>query len=171
MPDDDLRGHGLNPRIAHLRRADPRLGPLLDEILVQLVNSPYTDGRPACDLVPHLEAFAAETSDAYERGRSDRERELTEARVAALMATMDTPGGLQPYEPSQVSINVGAATVEELRAEVARLDHRLRWLMRHYDDAATSHLFSVVDFRDERKAMFERGVAAGLRQRTEVSPS
>lgn len=48
----------LRERIELVRQAEPKFGPLLDEILDQVHHSPYLDGRPACYLVPHLEALA-----------------------------------------------------------------------------------------------------------------
>jgi hypothetical protein len=151
----------MSDRLDRLRRRlGPGFGPLLEEILNQMENSPYTDGRPACYLVPHLEEIAGTPPEqaAYNRGRADKELEITKARAVMLMATMDEPGGLQPYEGSQVSsgLNVDTAGAAQLRDEVRRLDLRLRWLLRHYDDAMTSHMV----LQDE---LYQKGVADGRR--------
>lgn len=155
MPID----HDVNERVDRLTKADPRLDPLLDEIRTMLGGDPYQEGRHAFVLLKHLEALNASDRDAYDRGRADKEREIAEARAAALMATMEEPGGLQPYEGSQVSsgLDVDTAGADELRNEVRRLDLRLRWILRHYDDALTSHMF----LQDE---MYQKGIADGVRQ-------
>lgn len=57
MADDLVIPSDLRVRIERLRQAEPRLGPLLDEIRAQIHHSPYLDGRPADALIPHLEIF------------------------------------------------------------------------------------------------------------------
>lgn len=99
---------------------------------------------------------------AYERGRADRQREFAEERAAALLAEADQSGAAAPYEPSQIQIDVASAGVDELRAEVGRLDNRLRWALRHHDDAVTTHWFALAKLGDDRRELYERGLKRGL---------
>jgi hypothetical protein len=102
--------------------------------------------RAAAFSVP-VDVLKAKLAAEYERGRTDREREIAEERRVALIG--DDPGPATPYEPSQVQIDVESATPDQLRTEISRLDLRLRWVMRHYDDHQTVGLLAMTRLGDE----------------------
>lgn len=84
-------------------------------------------------------------------------RELVERRTAMFAERwMTNQSKTTPDSCSQVAINVETATVEELRAEVARLDLRLRWMHDHYDDMATVSMMTIYRIADQRDELVGR---------------
>lgn len=82
--------------------------------------------------------------DRDERLREAERRKIAGERAAEL-AARDSG---EPSSPSQCLIDVDAADVDVLRAEVRRLDGRLRWMHTHYDDAATVHMVAMFRVAD-----------------------
>jgi hypothetical protein len=67
-------------------------------------------------------------------------------------------------EPSQVSINVDTADAKTLRSEIRRLDHRLGWMYRHFDEQGHLALGATYALADQRDAAKDLGRASGWRE-------
>jgi chromosome segregation ATPase len=87
------------------------------------------------------------------RTELDGVRAVVNRRAADLHERADR----EPIEPSACSQvflkDVDTATPEDLRAEVRRLDLRLRWMHTHYDDEATTFLLTAYELGDQRDAL------------------
>jgi hypothetical protein len=152
----------LTAELADLRQriADPRACPACvtqphdepAERHVHVTPYGYAIWAPDHDL-PVVDTLRAE---GYERGR----RSLVEERAAKLAEDHKR----EPSTCSQVMIKVDEATPEQLRAEIARLDLKLRWMHDHYDDEATVGLMAAYKLADQRDQAGAEGEARGYRQ-------